>query len=107
MCGALVIDDEGEVFGHIIAGDPATNVSFIIPEYKVFNNLRTRFTSATFAPSESTTAQNAVDDSKEIDDTVGLYDVKNRDMVSILALFPPFWRSLPDRCLLSTTPIPW
>ena len=68
MCGALVIDNEGDVFGHIVAADPAANTAFIIPAYKVFTDLRTRFVSVTFAPPEPLPAQTPTAAFQELDD---------------------------------------
>lgn len=42
--GAWVIDAvTGALYGHVVAGDPATDMAFVIPAYKVFDDLELRF----------------------------------------------------------------
>jgi tetratricopeptide (TPR) repeat protein len=39
-CGSWVIDDEsGDLYGHVIAGDHATRDTYILPAYKMFNEI--------------------------------------------------------------------
>ena len=53
--GAWVVDSAGQLFGHIVAGDPMLGLAFIIPAYKVFDDIKRRFGSeALCCPSSST-----------------------------------------------------
>ena len=41
--GAWVVDSAGQLFGHIVAGDPMLGLAFIIPAYKIFDDIKNRF----------------------------------------------------------------
>ena len=41
--GAWVVDSDGQIYGHIVAGDPMLGLAFIIPAYKVFDDIKRRF----------------------------------------------------------------
>ena len=41
--GAWVVDSAGQLFGHIVAGDPMLGLAFIIPAYKIFDDIKSRF----------------------------------------------------------------
>ena len=43
-CGSLVIGAEtGYIYGHIVAADPTSGLAYIIPTYKVFDDIEHRF----------------------------------------------------------------
>ena len=42
-CGAWIIDADGTLYGHIIAGEPGSNLAFLIPAHKVFDDIRQSF----------------------------------------------------------------
>lgn len=43
-CGSWVIDaTTGGIYGHIVGGDPMLDLAFIIPAYKIFDDLQRRF----------------------------------------------------------------
>ena len=37
------MDNAGQLFGHIVAGDPMLGLAFIIPAYKIFDDIKSRF----------------------------------------------------------------
>lgn len=42
--GSMVLDAEsGDVYGHIVAGDPNSNMAFIVPAYRVIEDIEMRF----------------------------------------------------------------
>ncbi|KAL8824110.1 MAG: hypothetical protein Q9191_005290 [Dirinaria sp. TL-2023a] len=42
-CGAWVVNaDTGDIYGHIVAGDPVSGMAYIIPAYKVFADIERR-----------------------------------------------------------------
>ena len=52
-CGAWVIDAvTGSIYGHVIAGDLTSSTAFIIPAYKVFDDIEDRFGVPPLLPSE-------------------------------------------------------
>ena len=43
-CGSWVVNAEtGDIYGHIVAGDPISGLAYIIPAYKVFDDIEFRF----------------------------------------------------------------
>lgn len=41
-CGAWVLDaDTGDLYGHITAGDPQTHDAYMLPAYKIFDDIKT------------------------------------------------------------------
>ena len=38
-----MVDSAGQLFGHIVAGDPMLGLAFIIPAYKIFDDIKSRF----------------------------------------------------------------
>ena len=53
-CGAIVVDSETrEMYGHIVAGDPMTNIAYIVPAIKVFEDIRKASGYAVELPSAS------------------------------------------------------
>ncbi len=52
-CGAWVIDAlTGSIYGHVIAGDLTSSTAYIIPAYKVFDDIEDRFGVPPLLPSE-------------------------------------------------------
>ncbi|KAK0511993.1 hypothetical protein JMJ35_005121 [Cladonia borealis] len=41
--GAWVVDRAGQLYGHIVAGDPMLGLAFIIPACKIFEDINSRF----------------------------------------------------------------
>lgn len=42
--GSLVVDARtGDIYGHIVSGDPTSSLAYIIPAYKVFEDIEERF----------------------------------------------------------------
>ena len=42
-CGAWIVDSTtNELYGHIIAGDPNSCLAYIIPAYKIFDDIRSK-----------------------------------------------------------------
>ena len=41
--GAWVVDSAGQLYGHIVAGDPMLGLAFIIPAYRIFEDIKSRF----------------------------------------------------------------
>ena len=42
--GSLVVDARtGDIYGHIVSGDPTSSLAYIIPAYKVFDDIEQRF----------------------------------------------------------------
>ena len=39
-CGSLVVNaTTGDIYGHIVSGDPSSGLAFIIPAYKIFDDI--------------------------------------------------------------------
>lgn len=41
-CGACVFDEIGNLYGHIVAGDSVSGLAYIIPAYKIFDDIEQR-----------------------------------------------------------------
>jgi len=53
-CGSWVVDaTTGEIYGHIVAGDPMSSLAFIIPAYKVFDDIKKRHGIEPLLPTDS------------------------------------------------------
>lgn len=45
-CGSWVVDSEsGDVYGHLIAGNPESGIAYIVPAYQVYEHMKTCFNS--------------------------------------------------------------
>ena len=43
-CGSLVVNaTTGDIYGHIVSGDPSSGLAFMIPAYKVFDDIEKQF----------------------------------------------------------------
>ena len=43
-CGSLVVNaTTGDIYGHIVSGEPMSGLAYIIPAYKVFNDINIKF----------------------------------------------------------------
>jgi hypothetical protein len=52
-CGSWVVDaTTGEIYGHIVAGDPTSSLAYIIPAYKVFDDIKRRHGIEPLLPTE-------------------------------------------------------
>lgn len=52
--GAWVLDAvTGDIYGHIVATDPVTGLAFIIPAYKIFNEIKRRYDTESLLPTYS------------------------------------------------------
>jgi len=53
-CGSWVTNAQnGDIFGHIVAGDVASGLAYIIPAYKVFDDIELRFGSRPVLPTQT------------------------------------------------------
>lgn len=70
--GSLVVDaTTGDIYGHIVSGDPTSSLAYIIPAYKIFNDIekqfgaRPSFSSAVQQRSNSTSREQHVQSDKD------------------------------------------
>lgn len=53
-CGSWVVNAQnGDIFGHIVAGDITSGLAYIIPAYKVFDDIELRFGSRPVLPTQT------------------------------------------------------
>jgi len=53
-CGSWVTNAQnGDIFGHIVAGDVASGLAYIIPAYKVFDDIELRYGSQPVLPTQT------------------------------------------------------
>ncbi len=53
-CGSWVVNAQnGDIFGHIVAGDVTSGLAYIIPAYKVFDDIELRFGSRPVLPTQT------------------------------------------------------
>ena len=53
-CGSLVVNaTTGDIYGHIVSGDPSSGLAFIIPAYKIFDDIEKKFGTRPSFPSPS------------------------------------------------------
>lgn len=55
-CGSWVVNARnGEIYGHVVAGDISSGLAYIIPAYKVFDDIDLRFGSRPVLPAQTVT----------------------------------------------------